>query len=122
MAGTVVTTEALTKDVSLITFAWTSASTGAADDTTDTSINAEILAVVLVPGTSTNAPSDLYDVTLKDSAGVDLLLGQGADLSNADTIVLKSNLLPVPGNPLILGVTNAGDTKKGTVYVYLRGS
>lgn len=50
-----------------------------------------------------------------------MLMGAGADRSNASTEqVLASSLGIVANDKLTLSVTNAGDTKSGTVILYIR--
>lgn len=78
--------------------------------------------VVTVAGAS--APTDLYDVTLEDIEGADVLLGVGADRPQAG----PTNALVADGTvfvePLVLGnhtfkVANAGNAKTGTAVFYL---
>jgi len=113
------------------TFAWTSTAGGAAGDTSLFKVSGEILKVQFIPGTSSNQPTDLYDVTITDENSVDILAGQGANLSNS------ANSQVIPGIPLkdgtttsvglmtvddylTLSVTNAGNAKSGTVIVFYR--
>ena len=120
MAGTVVTTEVIHGSVKKVTFAWTSSAGGAADATTTAAFDGKILHVVTVPSAVT-APTNLYDVVLEDDAGVDLLATNGANRSDTATEhILSANMGAVSKSTLTLGVTNAGNAKLGTVYVYLR--
>lgn len=110
-----------------VTLAWTSTAGGAVAGTPTVQVRGEIVRVTFVPGTAGNQPTDLYDVTLLDTSGVDVLAGLGANLSNAAV----SHTCPLIGNgvttnqrmaindTLELQVANAGATKKGTVHVYL---
>ena len=121
MAGTVTTTEETHGTVRKITFAWTSSAGGAADATTTYAYSGEVIRLVTVPGTAGNQPTNLYDVVVNDVDGNDVLMGAGANRSNAATEqVLASSLGCVANDKLTLGVTNAGDTKQGTVYLYVR--
>lgn len=117
MAGTVTTTEERLGPIEEIIFAWTSSSAGAADGTSTWSYNGEVAEVQIVPGATT--PSNLYDVTLTDSNGVDVLYGQGANCSNASTPVVKGAAL-VSNSTIVLGVSNAGSAKDGTIIVHVR--
>lgn len=120
MAGTVTTTEITDGSVKRVAFAWTSSSGGAADGTTTAAFDGKLFQVTTDPD-GTAAPTDNYDVEVKDSDGVDLLAGNGAnrDTANIEHITFTS-LGAVAKSKLTLAVTNAGDTKKGVVYVYLR--
>ena len=117
-------------DIAKHTFAWTSASDGTATVASSIAISGRIARVVFIPS-STAAPTNLYDVTLTDSDSVDVLAGQGANLSDTT----KSNVCPgIPlkdgtttsvqpttvDSVLTLNVTNAGNAKAGTVVVYVR--
>jgi hypothetical protein len=109
---------------------WTSSAGGSATVVTD-KLNGILLAVEPVPGTGTSQPTNLYDVTLTDEAGVDVLAGQGANLSNAAPSVFcpgvpitdgtSTSTLPRPiSDVLTLNVSNAGNAKSGSVWLYLR--
>lgn len=129
MAGTVTTTQ-LGSGVVRYAIAWTSNSSGAASGTTDL-ISGTICKVEFIPGSGGSQPTNAYDATLTDAGGVDILAGQGADLSNS----AASSVVPgvpfkdgtttttspcVIADQLTLSVTNAGDTKSGQVVLYVR--
>ena len=62
-----------------------------------------------------------YDVEIRDGNGVDILAGAGADRSATVTeYVLKSSLGCISNDRLVLRVRNAGDTKSGVIYLYIR--
>lgn len=117
MAGTVTTTEERIGPIEEVIFVWTSSGAGAADATSTYAYNGEVVEVQIVPGATT--PTDLYDVTVTDNNSVDLLYGQGANVSNASTVVVKGAAL-VSNSKLTLGITNAGSAKDGTVIVHVR--
>lgn len=120
MAGTVTTTEITHNSVKKVKFAWTSSSGGAADATTTATFDGKMIQVTTVPD-GTAAPTDNYDVEVQDADGVDLLQGNGANRDTAVTEhIAEASLGAVAGSKLTLAVTNAGDTKEGAVYVYLR--
>jgi hypothetical protein len=132
MAGTVTSTPSFAQDrsVNRISVAWVSDASGNA--TADTPfISGVILCVEFKPDGGATQPSDAYDITLSSTSGVNVLAGQGANLSNVTATAV------VPGVPfkdgtttstthravaetLALSVSNAGDSKGGTVVLYVR--
>lgn len=123
MAGTVVIAEEIYGTIKKIKFEWTSgtdAEINLADGQTLEAYSGKILGLCTVPD-AVAAPTNLYDIALEDEDGVDVLMGGGADRSNVNTeYVLSASLGAVANDKLYLHVTNAGDTKKGTVYVFIR--
>lgn len=121
MAGTVTITEETIGSVKKVKFEWTSSAAGAADGTTTKTYNGEIIRLVTVPGTVAAQPTDLYDVAVNDEDTTDILMGAGVNRSNVNTEqVLASSLGCVANDKLALAVTNAGNAKSGTVYLYIR--
>lgn len=117
-------------DVVKHTFDWVSAADGTATLPSGLAVSGKIERVVIVPSASA-APTTLYDATLTDANGIDVLAGQGANLS----ATVASSVCP--GTPLkdgtttsvtpttvdgvlTLNISNAGDTKAGSVIVYVR--
>ncbi len=123
-AGTVVVTEELVGVVKKVAFAWTSgtgAQAGTASGATRNSYNGEVIRLVTVPGAGGDQPDNLYDVAVNDEDSTDVLMGAGADRSNAAVEqVLASSLGCVANDKLSLSITNAGEAKKGVVYLYIR--
>lgn len=130
MAMSIAAGNATLKDVVKYTFAWTSDAAGAATVASPQKISGEILRVVTIPS-ATAAPTTLYDITLTDESSMDVLAAQGANLSATVTahvcpgLPLKdgttTSVRPIAVNDILtLNVTNAGDTKAGTVHVYVR--
>jgi hypothetical protein len=119
MAGTVTATEELSGAVKKVIFDWLTDASGDATKSTTNGINGIIQSVIFVPDTSATQPSDQYDVTILDDSSIDLLNGQGLNLSNVNTVVLVDNFNPIPGNKLNLVVDNGGNAKGGVVYVYI---
>lgn len=130
MAGSVTITEVPGPigGVRKVRFAWTSSAGGAADSAAYYVCGA-ILKVIFDPD-GTDVPTANYDVVLNDSHGIDVLAGQGANLSaSASTAVcpgvpLKdgttTSVVPVAVNDtLTLGVTNAGNAKKGVIELHI---
>jgi hypothetical protein len=104
-----------------LVFSWTSDDDGGAEIVTEGVYDGKLISALFVPGADTDQPSDEYDVTLEDSLGVDLFAGQGEDLAQAAiSVATESEMLVACGERLTLRVENAGDTKSGTVVVYIR--
>ncbi len=117
-------------DIVKHTFDWVSDGSGNATLASTVPVSGVIHRDVFVPSASA-APTTLYDVTLTDAEGIDVLAGQGANLS----ATLAASVCP--GTPLkdgttvnvapttvdgilTLNVTNAGSAKAGKVVVYVR--
>jgi len=109
--------------------AWTSNSAGAASGTVN--LSGFLLRVTFVPGSGSDQPTNGYDVTLTDAGGIDILSGLGANLSNTtanDTVptvdtsdgTTTATTMRALADTCTLSVTNAGDTKSGTIYLYLK--
>jgi hypothetical protein len=122
MAGTVTNEEITTTSVKKITFTWTSSAGGAADGVTAQKYTGEIVRAVQVPDGGGTQPTDLYDVTVTDADGADVLHGLGANISNAAATnkATKDGLGAVVNSLLTLAVTNAGNAKGGKTILYLR--
>ena len=104
-----------------VSFAFVSAAAGTASGVSSKRYTGEVVRAVFIPGTSGDQPTNAFDVTVTDADGYDILAGQGADISNAATTTVVASLGAVVYDVLTLNVTNAGDTKTGTVIVYVRG-
>lgn len=105
--------------------AWTSDASGvvSADATGNTLsvVEGRIAQVRIVPAAAGTQPSDLYDVTLVDSRGIDVLNGTGANQSNALGMYVLFNppLLITTTTTLDVVVANAGNAKSGTLTVWV---
>lgn len=117
--------------ITVYTLDWQSEADGSVDLDTSEPVNGELLRVSIVPDSGGTQPTNAYDVLLKDQDGIDVLAGQGANLANnANThicpgVPLKdgttTSVRPIVlGSVLNLEITNAGDTKGGTIRLYLR--
>lgn len=100
---------------------WTSNSTGSYAETL-TAMLGFIVAAYFIPAgdTTTGRPSNGYDVVLNNSYGIDVLRGFGANQSDTATGVYPTTtsmaIGPVNGD-CVLQVSNAGDTRRGTVVL-----
>lgn len=126
MAATVTKTEETFGTIKKISWTWVSHTDGAvatatANAQTSGVYSGEIVRLVTVPAGGASAPSDNYDVSILDEDGTDVLMGAGADRDTANTEqVLASSLGVVANDKLTLKVEHAGDTKGGTVHLYIR--
>jgi len=116
-----------TTGLSTLTFAWTSDATGDVTSTTSTAITDQIVGkyvVMAVTSPDTTAPTAAYDITITDAYGADIMGGKLADRSAtaSEQVVPYIGALygsrPI-GGALTLNITNAGDSKKGSVILYL---
>lgn len=115
-------------DIVKHTFTFVANGGGSVSQASGLPVSGEIQRVVIVPGTPT--PTALYDLTLTDSDGVDVLAGQGANVAAGNVNIcpgtpLKdgttTGVLPmVVDSVLTLNVTNAGAGGAGSVIVYVR--
>jgi hypothetical protein len=122
-AGTLtVTTADLGGGVTRYTLAWTSTAGGAVSSNAFSVKRGDLIQAKFVPGSPT--PSNLYDVTLVDQDGFDVLDGLGANLSNTSPSVIAGPTPPIGfvdgTQTLDLVVANAGSAKAGTVTLWVR--
>ncbi len=121
MAMSCTITEESQSHVKKIKFEWVSAADGTASGTTSGVYTGEVIRLVTKPAADTSAPTDNYDVTVNDEDTVDVLMGAGANRDIATTEqVLGTSLGCVANDRLALSITNAGDTKAGTVILYIK--
>ncbi len=98
-----------------ITASWTSSAGGAATDTV--TIDGAIVRVVTNPGAT--APTANYDVTLIGPDGEDLAAGELADRHTSNTEQVFLTDTPFHYGDITVTIANAGDTKQGTVVLYV---
>lgn len=114
-------TEKTHGSVKKVVWTWISDDQGDASEATTGALDGDLLGLTTVPAGGGSAPTDNYDITITDSDGHDVLLGAGADRDTSNTEhVARASLAGVSGSPLTLTVANAGDTKSGTVVLYVR--
>lgn len=106
---------------------WTSDASGDASGTC-TPIAGKVIKGVTDPGAA--APTDNYDIVLTDADGINILAQSVDDLLNRDTanteeiyfpIELGTNaglIFPVVNGAITFTVSNAGDTKTGTIKLF----
>lgn len=120
MAGTVTVSEETHGTVKKIIWNWTSTAGGAADLVTTEAYSGRVIGANFVPGAAGDQPTDQYDVTITDEDDQDVLLGTGADRSNAAADPVQGDLGCVANDKLTLNVSNAGNAKSGTAYLFIR--
>lgn len=104
-----------------LVFAWTSNGSGVASEESAEVYDGKVIGLTTIPAGGGSAPTDNYDVVVTDVEGHDVLLGAGANRDTANTEhVAEASLGVAASTTLTLGVSNAGDTKAGTVIVYVR--
>lgn len=100
-------------------YAWTAAADGSFTSTICTPahpINGWVYRVQIDPGST--APQALYDITLTDAQGEDVLAGQGSNLSATATASFDCNNFPVYG-ALTLNISgNNVNSAVGAVNIY----
>lgn len=111
-------------------------SAGTASGTTARPVNGELIKIVTNPGSA--APTANWDVVLTDDNGLDPLAGiQNAaalvarhttsteqtylQLLNGDGTPIGIAAFPVVTGLLTVAVANAGNSKTGTITIYVRG-
>ena len=130
MAGTVTISYQQHRTVEKFTLDWLSDASGNVNGTHTTLLCGALLRVVFIPDSGGTQPTDLYDATLEDDNGLDILAGQGANLSNATTTHIRPGLPMKDGtttstaaivldDTLELKISNAGNAKGGNVILYI---
>lgn len=121
----VVTTTTISYGVTQYAVAWTSSAGGAVSANAFSVVPGNIVAVKCVPGSGGTQPSDNYDVTLVDAQSIDILGGQGENLSNAAGAYIQfTTPFYFPGSgasqTLDLVVANAGSAKTGVCTLWVK--
>ena len=119
-AGTITFVETIIGTVKKIKATWVTGSAGeAAAGTTTEVYSGRFLGLITVPS---DTPSDNYTVTVKDSDGVDLLLGAATgnrDQTNTEFIA-EASMAGVAMDKLVFNINTAGNSKHGIVYLLIR--
>ena len=119
-AGTVTMTGTSTRGDSRYVITWTSDAAGAVTGNAQTVKAGYLIQATLIPDSGGTQPTDLYDVTLVDESGLDLLAGQGANESNAAPHLLSFDPPIYNKDTLDLRITNAGNAKGGKLVLVVR--
>ena len=119
MAGTLTITDQSHRTVQKLLLDWLSDSSGDVSGTLTATVSGILYRVAFIPDGGGTQPTDLYDVTLEDPDGVDVLAGNGDNLSNVNKTQHIDAGRAVDGT-LELKVSNAGNGKAGLVALYVR--
>lgn len=123
MAGSAMTfTEITHGTIKKIKAEWTADNaTGAVSGTTTNVYSGRIIGVCTVPASGGDAPSDNYDIAFNDSDSVDVALGAVLNRSTSATqYVSEASMAGLAHSKITIAITNAGNSKKGTIYIYVR--
>ena len=86
---------------------------------TSTYYDGQIIGAITIPGAGT--PANSYDIAVYDSDSVDVALGSLFDRSNVTTQYINGSAMAGLASSVInVQVTNAGNAKNGTLYLYIR--
>lgn len=132
MAGTLtLSAKTIGVHVDRYVYDWASDDSGDVNDTNTQLIEGILENVSFVPGSGGSQPSANYDVTIKDEQDIDILGGRGVNLSNSTASRIKPAVAMHDGTTAHVGavvvadsleivVANTGDTKSGTIILYVR--
>lgn len=125
MAGSITVTTSEAGKLAKYSIAWTCDAGGAVSANTFNVMAGELVQAGYVPNSGGTQPTDLYDVTLTDPNGIDILGGTGANLSNATASVAVPAVSTYFRRMLEAGsytpvVANAGNAKGGTIVLLVR--
>jgi len=102
-----------------VVFTWTSDGSGDATATTTETITGLIRTVITNPGAT--APTDNYDVYIRDSNAANLSAAQCEDRDTANSEAVTLTTPAMISDTMTCVVANAGDTKSGVVTVLVSG-
>ena len=124
MAGSAVIQEITHTVIQRIRWTWTSDAAGAVNGTLTGKRNwaGQPVAFRTDPGAA--APTDNYDVEIRDADGVDILNTLGGNRDTITTETVFSNfagaaLLPICDSTLELVISNAGNAKEGVIWLWI---
>lgn len=121
-SGTISNTVSSTRSMQKATVYWTSTASGGADGDLTIPVNGEIYRIDI--SSASTAPIGLYDMTLTDDAGIDVLRGVGGNCNPTGVVHVDSDTngypLAVDDTALTFAVTNAGATKSAKIELYFR--
>jgi hypothetical protein len=118
-----ITEDSIPHAIRKIKWDWACTDLGVVDSTTTKSYSGRVVRCVLASDAGGTAPDNLYDVTILDSDGYDVIHGSGADVTNAVTVQVTdaTKLMWVKDSKLQLKIATAGNAKGGIVILYIEG-
>jgi hypothetical protein len=118
VAGTIITTPLdIGGGVTQYSVAWVSSAGGAVTENSLDVRRGPLRQVKFIPSAAV-APSDLYDVTLLDADGADVLVANGANLSaTVASWYSPTNPIYLAAGALTPTIANAGNAKEGTIVL-----
>ena len=119
-AAIVTKTEVTSSYVKKIKFEIVSSDGGVATATTNEAYSGELVRAIFIPGSAALSPTNLFDIEILDDDNHDILVGQGANLSNAATTTVVSSMGCVAISQLNLSASGMGDANGATVIIYIR--
>jgi hypothetical protein len=114
----VVTTSDVGSGYTKYSVAWTSDAIGNVSGNSFSVRRGRIANAKYIPGSGGAAPTDLYDMTMVDGDGADVLVGGGANLSATVPTISIPNVIVEAGS-LTPTIANAGNAASGTVVLYI---
>ena len=120
MAASMTFTEITHGTVKKIKAVWVSAADGSVSGTTTKVYSGRLFGAITVPSGSA-PPTDNYDIAINDSDSVDVALAALINRSATVTqYVAEASMAGCAHSALTIAITNAGNTKEGTVYLFIR--
>jgi hypothetical protein len=120
MAMSVTITEEVLTTVKKVKASVVSAGDGSASGETTLTYSGEILRMAIVPGSGATQPSNDFDLEVLDEDDLDIVAGQGANLSNAAATTVVASMGAVANDKMTFSLTNMGGSKTADIYLYLR--
>jgi hypothetical protein len=116
-----VSTTTVLGNVDRHTITWVSSAAGAVSGNAF-AVRGYLVQVRFVPDSAATQPTDLYDATLVDDHGIDVLNSAGSNLSNSTSllVVLDPPVLLDGSHTLDLVIAAAGNAKGGVVTAWVR--
>lgn len=101
---------------------WLSATAETVSSATTKTYSGRVVRAVLASDAGGTAPTNLYDVTILDSDGYDVLHGSGADVTSAATVQVTdaTKLMWIRDSTLTLTIASAGAEKGGIAILYIQ--
>jgi hypothetical protein len=118
----IITQDAIEYPIQKVSWDWLCTDLGVVSSAASGWYCGKIVKVSLASDSGGTAPTNLYDVTIEDGDGLDVLSGEGADVTAAATVYINdpTKMLWVRSGTLTLKVAHAGDAKGGVVTMLIQ--